>query len=78
MQAVLKQSEYDDIADEELTFATRQQRIGARLARQEAIQDLCEVMGIAVSPEQSEALARMSLSDLEALRQHIKTQRRWP
>src|SRR5947209_3288864 len=87
MQAILDKPEYKDVREEELTYASRLERIGEKRGRQDgrqegaavarqAIADLCEVLGIGLSAAQTESLARMSLPELDTLRQHIKTQRR--
>jgi hypothetical protein len=46
-------------------------------ALRQAIVDLCEAYDVAVSDTQKASLATMSLDELNALRAHIKTERRW-
>ncbi|MFO0562487.1 MAG: hypothetical protein U0269_31005 [Polyangiales bacterium] len=43
-----------------------------------AIADLCDVLGISVTPTQIESLSTMSVEQLDALRNTIKRERRWP
>jgi flagellar biosynthesis/type III secretory pathway protein FliH len=43
-----------------------------------AVLDLCEVLGIEVTAEQRAQLDAMGVGELEALRQALKTTRRWP
>jgi len=43
-----------------------------------AIEDLCEVLGIALTPGQREHLEGLDLAGLEALRADLKQLRRWP
>ena len=50
---------------------------GAAVVRQ-TIADLCDLLDLRISDEQATALASMSLSELDTLRQHIKAHRRWP
>jgi hypothetical protein len=42
-----------------------------------AIDDLCEVLAIARTPEQSAALDGMNVEALQAVRARIKRERRW-
>jgi flagellar biosynthesis/type III secretory pathway protein FliH len=43
-----------------------------------AVVDLCEVLGLALSDGQRAQLAALSVAELEALRQQLKRERRWP
>ncbi|WP_438023929.1 Uma2 family endonuclease [Sorangium sp. So ce233] len=43
-----------------------------------AVRDLCEVLGIALSPEREAALEAMTGPELSVLREQIKRERRWP
>lgn len=51
--------------------------LGLNEVRQ-ALLDLCEVLGIEVTAERHAALAGMDLTQLGALRVHLKQQRAWP
>jgi hypothetical protein len=42
------------------------------------VRDLCEVLAIPLTPERKAALARMQRPELEALREALKRDRRWP
>jgi hypothetical protein len=44
----------------------------------EAIGDLCELLGLALSAAQQGQLASLDLTSLEALRAHLKTHKTWP
>lgn len=50
------------------------QIVGLRVA----ITDLCEVLGVALTPGQRQHLAGLDLDGLEALRLHLKQHRAWP
>jgi predicted transposase/invertase (TIGR01784 family) len=50
---------------------------GKAIQLRESILDMCEIGGIAVTETQKASLAAMSLSELEALRARIKSERRW-
>jgi hypothetical protein len=43
-----------------------------------AVADLCEVLGVTLTPTRQARLAAMGLDELEALRQSLKQTRRWP
>ena len=43
-----------------------------------AVADLCEVLGITLTPAQQEYLAGLDLAGIEGLRQHLKQHRAWP
>jgi hypothetical protein len=43
-----------------------------------AVVDLCEVLGLSLSDAQQARIATMSVDELEALRQQLKRERRWP
>jgi hypothetical protein len=43
----------------------------------QAIEDLCEVLALGMTPEQRARLATMTVEDLDALRERIKRERRW-
>jgi hypothetical protein len=49
---------------------------GLRVARA-AVRDLCEVYGVAMTPERQAALAEMDAAALDALRERLKRDRRW-
>ncbi|KYF53742.1 hypothetical protein BE08_09485 [Sorangium cellulosum] len=42
-----------------------------------AVRDLCEVLGIALSPERNAAIEAMAGPELTALREQLKRERRW-
>jgi hypothetical protein len=44
----------------------------------EAVRDLCAVLGIELSAQREESLGTMHLTDLIAMREHLKRDRRWP
>jgi hypothetical protein len=50
---------------------------GLREGLRRAIEDLCEVLAITPTPAQAAALLTMDVAALEALRAHIKRERRW-
>ncbi|WP_437275911.1 Uma2 family endonuclease [Sorangium sp. So ce375] len=43
-----------------------------------AVRDLCEVLGIALSPEREATLEAMAGPELSTLREQLKRERRWP
>ncbi|WP_437731800.1 Uma2 family endonuclease [Sorangium sp. So ce1335] len=43
-----------------------------------AVRDLCEVLGIVLSPDREAALDAMTGPELSALREQLKRERRWP
>ena len=43
-----------------------------------AVEDLCHVIGVEWSGEREAQVETMSLSELEELREHLRTHRRWP
>lgn len=86
--AVPVEAMYDQDAAHEATLRNLLQRRGyesleevREAARAEtlrtAILDLCEVLGIATPDERKAALEAMALPALEALRVHLKRERRW-
>lgn len=56
----------------------RGEQLGRSAALRVAIADLCDVLGISVTPTQIESLSTMSDEQLDALRNTIKRERRWP
>jgi flagellar biosynthesis/type III secretory pathway protein FliH len=54
------------------------ERRGKEAALREAILDLCEVLGLAVTEERRADLQARDLPGLDALRTHLKTHRAWP
>ena len=50
---------------------------GIKEGLRRAVGDLCEVLAIALTPEQRAALGAMSVEALEAVRERIKRERRW-
>ena len=53
----------------------REEGLGDGLRR--VIEDLCEILAIAPTPEQRAALGAMNVEALQALRERIKRERRW-
>ncbi|XXX78780.1 Uma2 family endonuclease [Sorangium sp. So ce134] len=53
-------------------------REGLRQGLRAAVKDVCELLGIALSPEREAALDAMDEAALGALREHLKHHRRWP
>jgi len=53
----------------------RQERVAALRAW---VRDVCELLGIALSPERAAALDAMEEAELGALRDHLKRNRCWP
>ena len=51
---------------------------GKKLGLQQAILDLCEAYGITITAEQKTALASFPVTELETVRQAIKTGKTWP
>lgn len=51
---------------------------GRREGLREAVKDLCEVYGIEVTEAQEAHLEGLDLAGLEALRQALKADKRWP
>ncbi|WP_437611801.1 Uma2 family endonuclease [Sorangium sp. So ce834] len=51
---------------------------GRRQGLRAAVRDLCELLGIALSPEREASLDAMDEAALGALREHLKRDRRWP
>jgi predicted transposase YdaD len=43
-----------------------------------AVRDLCEVLGVALSPEREATLEAMAGPELSTLREQLKRERRWP
>jgi hypothetical protein len=50
----------------------------AKKEAREAVKDLCEVLGIELSPERQQGLEKLDLPALSALRKHLKQHRAWP
>ncbi|WP_437956009.1 Uma2 family endonuclease [Sorangium sp. So ce119] len=86
---VLVKALYDREAAHEATLRNLLQRRGyedIEAVREEghtqglrtAVRDLCEVLGIALSPEREAALEAMTGPELSSLREQLKRQRRWP
>ncbi|WP_437285979.1 Uma2 family endonuclease [Sorangium sp. So ce406] len=86
---VLVEALYDREAAHEATLRNLLQRRGYEdidAVREEghtqglrtAVRDLCEVLGIALSPERDAALDVMAEPELSALREQLKRERRWP
>lgn len=50
---------------------------GEQKGLQQAVLDLCEVLGIEVTPERKAQIERLDLAGLSALRTHIKSARTW-
>jgi hypothetical protein len=90
--AVLVEALYDRDAGERATLTNLLQRRGYKdleavlaTGRAEgraeglraAVRDLCEVFAIPLIPEREEAIGKMSVSDLDALRARLKADRRW-
>jgi hypothetical protein len=44
---------------------------------QEAIMDLCEVLGIELTPERKAQIEKLDLTQLSQLRTHLKSTRTW-
>jgi len=42
-----------------------------------AVRDLCEVLAIPLTPEREDTITKMTVTDLETLRERIKRDRRW-
>ena len=51
---------------------------GKKLGGRAGVRDLCEVLGIEISPAGEQALATMDLAELDTLSLAIKRDRRWP
>jgi hypothetical protein len=45
---------------------------------QQAIVDLCDLLGIALSPEQHGHLTSLDLASLDAFRAELKARKQWP
>jgi predicted transposase/invertase (TIGR01784 family) len=58
-----------------LSFAHRE---GLVEGLRRTVEDLCEVLGIEWTVERRTRVEAMSLSDLETLREHLKTHKLWP
>lgn len=56
----------------------REGREEAQQVARQAIIDLCEVLGLAMTAEQRADLEARDLAALEALRVHLKQHRAWP
>ncbi|WP_129346214.1 Uma2 family endonuclease [Sorangium cellulosum] len=65
----------DAVKEEGLIEGRRQERVAALRAW---VRDVCELLGIALSPERAAALDAMEEAELGALRDHLKRDRRWP
>ena len=50
---------------------------GEQKGIQQAITDLCEILGIEMTAERRAQIERLDLAGLSALRAHIKTARAW-
>ncbi|WP_437672292.1 hypothetical protein [Sorangium sp. So ce131] len=86
---VLVEALYDREAAHEATLRNLLQRRGyagldavreeERVAGLRAwVRDVCELLGIGISPERAAALDTMAEAELSALREHLKRNRRWP
>lgn len=53
-------------------------KIGLEQGLRQTVLDLCEVLGLTVSPLQRAAIERLGVADLERLRQGLKSTRSWP
>jgi hypothetical protein len=51
---------------------------GERKGLQLAIMDLCEVLGIELTPERGAQIEQLDPSQLSQLRTHLKSARTWP
>lgn len=51
---------------------------GLREGLRKAILDMCELLGLRITPEQRAELDSMELPELEDLRLHLKQSRSWP
>jgi len=47
-------------------------------ALRSGVRDLCELLGVELSPDREAALEAMDLAKLLALRERLKRERRWP
>ncbi|HEU4409987.1 MAG TPA: Uma2 family endonuclease [Polyangiaceae bacterium] len=65
-------------AEGEARGEARGLREGEARGLRAAVLDLCELLGLEVAGEQRARLEAMGVDELEALRQAIKQQRRWP
>jgi hypothetical protein len=78
LRNLLQRKGYDGL-DAVLDEGRKQGRAaGVRAGLRVAVQDLCELLGIALSPEREAALDAMDEAALGALREHLKRDRRWP
>ena len=51
---------------------------GKRETLRGALRDMCDLLGLVLSPEQQAAMDVMDLAQLEDLRLHLKQHRAWP
>ncbi|WP_437815764.1 Uma2 family endonuclease [Sorangium sp. So ce1078] len=78
LRNLLQRKGYDGL-DAVLDEGRRQgQSAGMRAGMRAAVRDVCELLGIAISPEREAALDAMDEAALGALRERLKRDRRWP
>ncbi len=51
---------------------------GLQQGLQQAIMDLCEVLGIELTPERKAQIEQLDTTQLSQLRTHLKSARAWP
>jgi hypothetical protein len=72
----LWESERQKLEEEKQKLRERAEQ--AEQAARQAVLDMCELLGIAVTAERQALLEKLDLGGLEQLRQHLKQQRAWP
>ena len=58
-------------------FAEGEQK-GERKGLQQAIMDVCEILGIELTPERRDQIEQLDAAQLSQLRTHLKSARAWP